>query len=56
MWCHGNFIYKEINTRNNKILIDLVPIGKDLLKISVKESKVVNIEDTLVCLAPTLSK
>ena len=35
MCCHGNLIYKDkMNKRNNKILIDAVPIGKDLLKKS----------------------
>ena len=34
--------------RNNKILINAVPIGKDLLKISVTETKVAHIVDTLV--------
>ena len=33
---------------NNKILINAVPIGKDLLKIGVREQQVVNIDDTLV--------
>ena len=57
MCCHGNFIYKdEMNKRNNKILIDAVPIGKNLLKIGVRELKVANIDDTLVCLTPTLRK
>ena len=57
MCCHGNFIYKdEMNKRNNKILIDAVPIGKNLLKIGVRELKVANIDDALVCLTPTLRK
>ena len=57
MCCHGNFIYRgKMNKRNNKILIDAVPIGKDLLKIGVRELKVANIYNTLVCLTPTLSK
>ena len=57
MCCHGNFIYRgKMNKRNNKILIDAVPIGKDLLKIGVRELKVANIDNTLVCLTPTLSK
>ena len=35
MCCHGNLIYKDkMNKRNNEILIDAVPIGKDLLKKS----------------------
>ena len=38
-----------MNKRNNKILIDAVPIGKDLLKIGVREPKVANINDALVC-------
>ena len=42
--------------KNNAILIDAVPIDKDLLKIGVIEPKVANIDDTLVCLTPTLSK
>ena len=29
-----------MNQRNNKILINAVPIGKDLLKIGVSEPKV----------------
>ena len=33
---------------NNKILINAVPIGKDLLKIGVREQQVVNIDDALV--------
>ena len=57
MCCHGNFIYKgKMNKRKNKILIDAVPNGKGLLKIGVRKSKVANIDDTLVCLTPTLSK
>ena len=57
MCCRGNFIYKDkMNKRNNKILIDAVPIGKNLLKIGVRELKVANIDDTLVCLTPTLGK
>ena len=57
MCCHANFIYKDkMNKRSNKILIDAVPIGKDLLKIGVREPKVANVDDTLVCLTPTLSK
>ena len=45
-----------MNKRNNKILINSVLIGKDLLKIGVRELKVVNTDDTLVYLIPTLSK
>ena len=57
MCCHGNFICKDkMKKRNNKILTDAVPIGKDLLKIGVREPKVAKIDDTLVCLTPTLSK
>ena len=57
MCCHGNFIYKDkMIKKNNAILIDAVPIDKDLLKIGVIEPKVANIDDTLVCLTPTLSK
>ena len=37
-----------MNKRINKILINAVPIGKDLLKIDVREPKVANIGDTLV--------
>ena len=40
MFCHGNFIYKDKMNKRNKILIDAVPIGKDLLKIGVSEPKV----------------
>ena len=40
MGCHGNFIYKgKTNKGNNKILINVVPIGKDLLIIGVRETK-----------------
>ena len=57
MCCHGNFIYKDkMIKKNNTILIDAAPIDKDLLKIGVIEPKVANIDDTLVCLTPTLSK
>ena len=45
-----------MNKRNNKILINAVPIGKDLLKTGVKEPKVADIDHTLVYLTPTLSK
>ena len=45
-----------MNKRNNKILINAVPIGKDLLKIGVREPKVANTDGTLVYLIPTLSK
>ena len=44
-----------MNKRNNKILISAVSIGKDLLKIDVREPKVAKI-DTLVYLTLTLSK
>ena len=37
-----------MNKRDNKILINAVPIGKDLLKAGVREFKVANIDDTLV--------
>ena len=37
-----------MNKRNNRILINVAPIGKDLLKIGVREPKVPNIDDTLV--------
>ena len=57
MRCHDNFIYKDkMNKRNNKILIDAVPIGKDLLKIGAREPKIAHVDDTLVCFTPTLSK
>ena len=50
-------MYKDkMNKRNNEILIDAVPIDKDLLKIGVRGPKAANIDDALVCLAPTLSK
>ena len=39
-----------MNKRNNKILINAVPIGKDLLKKGVREPKIANIDDTLVYL------
>ena len=42
--------------KRNKILINAVPIGKELLKIGVREHKVTNIDDTVVSLTPTLSK
>ena len=45
-----------MNQRNNKTPINAVPIGKDLLKIGVRESKVANIDDTLVYLTPILKK
>ena len=45
-----------MNKRNNKILINAVPIGKDLLKIYVRKPKLANIDDTLLYLTPTLSK
>ena len=57
MCFHGSFIYKgKINKRNNQILINTVPNGKDLLKIGIKGSKVANIDDTLFHLTPTLSE
>ena len=46
----------KMNKRNMKILINAVPIGKDLLKIGVREPNVSNTDDTLVYLTPTLSK
>ena len=50
-------MYKgKINKRNNKILINDVPIGKDLLQIGVGVPNVANIDETLVYLTPTLSK
>ena len=45
-----------MNKTNNKILINAVPIGKELLKIGVREPKVANVDNTLVYLTPTLSK
>ena len=57
MCCHGNFIYKgKMNKKDNKFPINAVSICKDLLKIGVRKPKVANIDDTLVYLAPTLSK
>ena len=54
MCYHGNFIYKDkMIKKNNKILIDAVPID---IKIGVREPKVANIDDSLVCLTPSLSK
>ena len=44
-----------MNKRNNIILIDAVPIGKDLLKM-LESQKVANIYDILICLTPNLSK
>ena len=44
-----------MNKRNNRILINAVPICKALLKIGATEPKVVNIDDALVYLAPSLS-
>ena len=53
MCCHGNFKCKDkMNKRNSKVLIDAVSIGKNLLKIGVRENNVANIDDTLVCLTP----
>ena len=40
--------------KNNKILINAAPVGKDWLKIDIRE--VANIDDTLVYVIPTLSK
>ena len=57
MCYHGNFVYKgKMNKRHNKVLINAVPIGNDLIKIVVREPKVANIDDNLVYLPPTLSK
>ena len=56
MFCHGNLIYKDKMNQRNKILIDAVLIGKDLLKIGVSKPKVANIDDILVCPTPTLRK
>ena len=41
-------VISKMNKRNNKILIDAVPIGKDLLKIGVREPKVAKIDDTII--------
>ena len=49
MCCHGSFIYKgKINEKKKKILINIILIGKDLLKIGVRDTKVANIGDTKV--------
>ena len=45
-----------MNKRNNKILVNAVPIGKDLLKIDDRELKVANIDYTLVYPTPTIRK
>ena len=45
-----------MNKGNNEILITTVLIGKDLLKTTVREPKVANINYTLVYLTLTLSK
>ena len=45
-----------MNKRSKKVLSDAVPTGKDLLKIGVRDANVANMDDTLVCLAPTLTK
>ena len=45
-----------MNKRNNKILINAVPICKDLVKIGVRDPKKGNIDDTLVYLTLTMSK
>ena len=45
-----------MNKRNKKILINAVPIGKELLKMGVRERNVANIDDALVYYKPTLSK
>ena len=45
-----------MNKRNNKIVINAIPVGKNLLKIGVREPKIPNIDDTLAFLTPTLSK
>ena len=55
--CHGNFIYKgDMNEINNNILINAVPICKELFKIGVREPNIANIDETLVYPTPTLSK
>ena len=45
-----------MNKRNNKILVNAIPIGKDLLKIDDREPKVANIDDTLIYPTPNLRK
>ena len=45
-----------MNKRNYKILINAVPIGKDLLKTGIREPKDANVDDTQVYLTPTLRK
>ena len=45
-----------MNKRNNKILINFVLIGKDAVKIGVREPKVGHIDDALVYLIPTFRK
>ena len=45
-----------MNKINNQILTDAAPIGKNLLKVVVREPKVANIDDTLVSLTSTFSK
>ena len=42
MYCHGDFIYK--NKIDNRITINIIPIGKGQLKISVREPKFGNID------------
>ena len=37
-----------MNKRNNKILINVASISKDLLKIGVREPKVPNLDDVLL--------
>ena len=51
-------LYKKVKSikKENKIIINAVPICKGLPKIGVREPKVANINDTLVRQTPTLSK
>ena len=46
-------LYRKVKSiKDNKIIINAVPIGKDLLKIGFREPKVATIDDTLVYLTP----
>ena len=50
-------LYKgKMIERNNQILIKAVPIGKDLLKIGIREPRLASIDNTLVYLTRSLSK
>ena len=57
-WVVMIILYKKVKSikKENKIIINAVPICKGLPKIGVREPKVANINDTLVCQTPTLSK